>query len=279
MKTILITGCSSGIGLECAQFLREKGFLVFPTARKEKDVTKLKKLGFQAFLLDLRKKETITVTLEEILKITDGKLDALFNNGAFGQPGAIEDLSTEVLKEQFETNFFGWHELTTQVIPIMRRQGYGRVVQNSSVLGLITLKFRGAYNASKFAIEGYSDTLRQELEETNIKISLIEPGPIKSSFRANALLKFKENIDVENSYFKDIYKNVLTRLESKKSDDTFTLPERAVAEKLHHALTAPKPKMRYYVTTPTYILGGLRRVLSTKMLDKVLNKISNSENR
>lgn len=269
-KTILITGCSTGIGLQTALYLKQQGFQVFPTARKEKDVEILKKLGFDAFLLDVTKKKTIKRTLKQILEITKGTLDVVFNNAGFGQPGAVEDISTKVLKEQFKTNIFGLHEVTIQVLPIMKKQGYGKIIQHSSVLGIISLKLRGAYNASKYAIEGLSDTLRLELEDTNIQITVLNTGPVTSDFRKNAILKTKENIDIEHSRFKEVY---YKNLNAKKSDVPFNLPSIAVAKKVEKILTSKQIKPRYYITKATYILGFAKRLLSTKLLDKVLIKI------
>lgn len=269
-KTILITGCSTGIGFQTAIYLKEKGYKVFPTARKEKDVARLKTLGFDAFLLDVTKKETIKNTLESILSITNGTLDVLFNNAGFGQPGALEDITTEVLKEQFETNVFGLHEVTSQVLPIMKKQGYGKIIQHSSILGLISLKLRGSYNASKYAIEGLTDTLRLELEDTNIQITVLNTGPVTSDFRKNAIIKTKENIDIENSRFKEIY---YKNLSSKKSDVPFNLPSIAVAKKVEKIILSQFIKPRYYITKATYILGFAKRLLSTNLLDRVLTKI------
>ena len=272
-KSILITGCSSGIGLCTAQRLKQDGYRVFATARKNADVEKLKQQGFESFLLDYTNSNSIRLTLQNVLDATGGTLYALFNNGAYGQPGAVEDLSRDVLLEQFENNFFGWHELTTLVIPVMRRQGYGRIIQNSSVLGLVAMRFRGAYNASKYAIEGLNDTLRLELHGSNIFVSMIEPGPISSRFRANALLYFKKNISPENSYFKEQYKNLLKKLETDGSVVPFTLPADAVYTKVVKALTAKRPKAHYYVTFPTYLFGYLKRILSTRALDVLLRKV------
>ena len=269
-KTILITGCSSGIGLQTAIYLKQQGFRVFPSARQEKDVKMLLELGFEAFLLDVTKQETITNTLKEILELTNGTLDALFNNAGFGQPGALEDISTEVLKAQFETNVFGLHEVTTQVLPIMKKQGYGKIIQHSSILGLISLKFRGAYNASKYAIEGLTDTLRLELEDTNIQITLLNTGPVTSDFRKNAIIKTKENIDIENSRFKEIYHK---NMSANKSNVPFNLPAIAVSKKVEKILLSKEIKPRYYITKATYILGFAKRILSTSKLDKILTKI------
>jgi short-subunit dehydrogenase len=269
-KSILITGCSTGIGLETAIILHNKGYIVFATARKDEDVTKLKKLGLNAFLLDVTKKETITDTLNDILKITGGTLDVVFNNAGFGQPGAIEDITTDVLKEQFETNVFGLHEVTLQVLNIMEAQGYGKIIQHSSVLGLVSLKLRGAYNASKYAIEGLSDTLRLELKDTNISVSLLNTGPVISEFRNNAKLKLSQNIDIDNSRFKNLY---IKGLESKKSDVPFTLNADAVANTVLKIIKSKNPKPRYYITKATYLLGFAKRVLSTSKLDKLLGRI------
>ncbi len=271
-KSILITGCSTGIGYYCAKALQKEGFRVFATARDSVDVQRLRDEGLDSYQLDLDDSQSIQEALDKILENTDGKLYALFNNGAYGQPGCVEDLTRDVLKAQFETNLFGTHELTTKVLPIMRAQGHGRIIQNSSVLGFVALRYRGAYNASKFALEGLSDTMRLELEGTNIFVSLIEPGPIRSDFRKNALAKFIQNIDREKSVYKTVYKEKLAGLE-RTEDVPFTLGEEAVFNVLLHALNTKRPKERYRVTTPTTIFWFLKRILSTTLLDKVLRKV------
>lgn len=271
-NSILITGCSSGIGLYCAQALHKRGYLVVASCRKLEDVERLKGLGLHCVQLDLACTQSIQKGLNEALIITNGRLDALFNNGAYGQPGAVEDLPTEALRKQFEVNLFGWHELTCQVIQVMRKQSSGRIIQNSSVLGLVCLPYRGAYNASKFALEGLTDTLRMELKETKIQISLIEPGPIESKFRVNALKAFINNIDIESSAHKKNYLAQQQRLESQTKPQPFTLGPEAVLKSLLHALESKRAKPRYYVTFPTYLFGYLKRILSTRMLDKLLSK-------
>jgi NAD(P)-dependent dehydrogenase (short-subunit alcohol dehydrogenase family) len=271
-KSILITGCSTGIGFDSAVTLNALGFKVFATARKQQDVEKLIALGFNAKQLDLTNAISIKNAVDWVLKETGGTLYALFNNGAYGQAGAIEDLPIAALREQFETNFFGWHQLTQRVIPVMRQQGYGRIIQNSSVLGLVAMPYRGAYNASKFAIEGYTDTLRLELKGSNIRVILIEPGPIETQFRANVLAKITQHIDVENSVHKAKYQPQIERLAKEKTTTPFTLPASAVTKKLVHALTAKRPKTRYYVTKATYIMAFFKRVLPVFLLDKVLAK-------
>lgn len=273
MRNILITGCSSGIGLETAKMLRKEGIKVYASARKDEDVKMLENLGFKTFLIDVRNPEQISFALKSIYE-EDGKIDAVFNNAGYGQPGAVEDIKVSVLKEQFETNVFGMHEITCQVLPYMREQGYGKIIQHSSVLGIIALKFRGAYNASKYAIEGLADTLRLELANTNITISTINTGPVTSKFRDNAVKKFQENIDQENSAFKNEYKTQLNvRLNNKKDNTPFNLPASAVGEKILKIMNTNRPKPRYYVTKATYILGFAKRVLSTQLLDKILKKI------
>ncbi|GAB3479974.1 SDR family NAD(P)-dependent oxidoreductase [Marinomonas epiphytica] len=271
--SVLITGCSSGIGLEAAKLLQERNFLVVASCRKAEDVERLKLEGLKHVVrLDLADAESIKQGLADTLEITQGSLFALFNNGAYGQPGAVEDLPVQALREQFESNFFGTHDLTVQVLALMRKQGYGRIVNNSSVLGLVAAPFRGAYNASKFALEGLTDTLRLELADTPIKVSLIEPGPIESRFRANALVALRENIDIEKSRHQQGYQEAIERLSKEGPASSQTLPASAVVKKLIHALESPSPKPRYYVTLPTYGAGIMRRLLPTFLLDFIMRK-------
>lgn len=272
-KTILITGCSSGIGYATAVMLRKSGYRVIASARKPEDVQRLKAEGFEALQLDLDDSAGIRRAVQQVIELTGGKLDALFNNGAFGQPGAVEDLRRDVLRQQFETNVFGTHELTNLVIPLMRKQGSGCIIYNSSVLGLVAMKYRGAYNASKYALEGLADTLRLELYNTGIHIVLIEPGPIYSAFRKNAFKLFQRNIDPENSVHKATYEAIAVKLQKEGAVVPFTLPPEAVAEKVLKALQAKQPKERYYVTFPTYLFGYLRRVLPTRALDRILMRV------
>lgn len=273
MKTILITGCSSGIGYDAAHGLRDAGWRVFASCRQKNDCARLKGEGFESPLLDYADPSTITAALAETLEATGGTLDAVFNNGAFAIPGAVEDLPRDALRSIFETNLFGVHDLTTQVIPVMRAQGHGRIINNSSVLGLVPLQWRGAYNCSKFAMEGLTDTLRVEMRETGIKIITIEPGPVTSSIRQNSIPHFEKWIDWENSPRADQYREKLhSRLYDDNGPDAFELPASAVTKKLRHALESDRPKPRYYVTTPTYIMGALRRILPTRALDWVISK-------
>ena len=269
---ILITGCSTGIGYFCAKELHKNGYRVLATCRYEKDVKRLQDEGLEAFKLDLRSSKSIQNAVTWAEELSQGKINVLFNNGAYGQPGAVEDLSREVLKEQFETNVFGTQELTNLVLPIMRKHGHGRVVYNSSVLGFISMAYRGAYNASKYAVEGLCDTLRLELYGSGIDVILIEPGPIHSDFRKNALNKFQENIDIKNSVHVETYEKTLQRLKS-EGDAPFTLGENAVYDAFIEAIMTRKPKARYRVTLPTTLLAFLKRTLSTLLLDKILRKV------
>lgn len=276
--TVLITGCSSGIGHYCALKLHELGYRVIATARKHKDVHALKDLGLEAYQLDLNNSTSIKLALKQILSATEHRIDVLFNNAGFGQPGAVEDLEREIIRAQFETNVFGTMELTNLVLPIMRQQGHGKIIFNSSVLGIISMAFRGAYNASKYALEGFGDTLRVELGNTDIQVSTIEPGPITSHFRQNAFEKFMENIDRINSPWAKQYEAVQKRLQSKaKKKDPFTLGPEAVLNKVLHAIKANHARPRYYVTFPTYLFGFLKRMLPTCLLDRCLRQVSKNE--
>jgi NAD(P)-dependent dehydrogenase (short-subunit alcohol dehydrogenase family) len=276
--TVLITGCSSGIGYATAHGLKARGYRVFATARRAADVARLRSEGLESIELDITDDKSIAAALAGVLELTGGTLYGLFNNGAYGQPGAVEGLRTEVLRRQFECNFFGWHEITRRVIPIMRRQGGGRIIQNSSLLGFAAMKYRGAYNASKFAIEGLSDTLRLELHGTNIFVALIEPGPVTSRFRENAYAAFKREIAVESSPNRDAYRAVEKRLASTGSAP-FTLPASAILKPVIHALESRRPKPRYYVTVPTYAFAYLKRLLPHSAMDRVLLAASRGEHR
>jgi len=273
MKNVLVTGCSSGIGYCVAKGLKERGYKVFATARKAEDITRLEAEGLTVIELDYANSESVNDCVNELILRTNNEIYAVFNNGGYGQVGAVEDLSREVLEQQFATNVFGWIELTNRLIPLMRHAGEGRIIFNSSVLGLISLPYRGAYNATKYAIEGFADTLRLELRNTDIEVSLIEPGPIESNFRKNSLLKMQQNIAIESSFHRDNYKRELARLEKVGHAVPFTLPPEAVLKKVIHALESTKPKAHYYVTLPTYLLGYLKRLLPAKWLDKVLVQV------
>jgi NAD(P)-dependent dehydrogenase (short-subunit alcohol dehydrogenase family) len=272
-RTILITGCSSGIGHAVALGLKERGYRVFASARQPADVERLQAAGLEALPLDLNDSASIRLAVSTVLAQTGGTLYALFNNGGYGQPGAVEDLSRQAIREQFETNLFGWLELTNLVIPVMRRQGEGRILQNSSVLGYVALKYRGAYNASKHAVEGLSDTLRLELQGSNIFVSLIEPGPIESRFRQNAHQNFKRHIQPQGSVHREAYERMEQRFKIEGPVQPFTLPPQAVLKKVIHALESRRPRARYPVTFPAHLFAWLKRILPAAWLDRLLIKI------
>ncbi len=277
-KTILITGASKGIGLCCALGLKARGYTVFASARQPADIAMLEQQGLHAITLDLLNNHSIHAAIAEVLNQTGGTLDALFNNAGFGQPGAVEDLTQESIRTQFEANVFGPLELINQIIPVMRQQGHGRIINMGSILGIVSLSYRGAYNASKYALEGLTDTLRLELHGTNIHVSLIEPGPIRSNFR-NSSYTYLKNINISKSAHKPIYEAISRQFNPDKPSDWFNnnrlesffiKPPEAVLAKLIHALESKHPKIRYYVTIPAYLLATLKRILPASLLDKIL---------
>lgn len=272
-RAILITGASSGIGLASARMLKGRGWRVLATARKPADLARLREEeGVEALHLELADPASVLRCATETLRLTDGAIDAVFNNAAFGQVGAVEDLSADVLRRQLEINLIGGHELTRRLIPAMRARGRGRIVQCSSVLGLVSGPYRGAYVASKFALEGLSDALRIELAGSGIHVSLIEPGPIRTRFVETALAAFKAEIDIEGSPHRDAYRARLAAMEA-GGKQAFKLEPEAVAEKLVHAVESGRPRVRYFVTTPTYAADLLRRVLPARLLDRVLKRM------
>ncbi|WFU01328.1 SDR family oxidoreductase [Rhizobium sp. CB3171] len=272
-RIIIVTGCSSGIGAFCARALKADGWRVFATVRKEADRASLEAEGIETLLMDYTQPETISALVATVRERTGDRIDALFNNGAYGQPGAVEDLSTDVLREQFETNFFGWHELTRQVIPLMRRRGQGRIVNVSSILGLIPYRFRGAYTASKFALEGLTITLRMELQGSGIHVSLIEPGPIATRFTANALAKIKEHIDLEHSVHAVEYQRQLARLNGTGPVNRHKLGPEAVYDVLKSALNAKNPRPHYLVTTPAKQGVLLKRLLPANLFYRLMRRL------
>jgi short-subunit dehydrogenase len=271
-KSLLITGCSSGIGLCAATLLKKRGYRVFASARKPTDVETLKTKGFESVQLDVNDRQSIAHAIDYILSNTQGKLDALFNNSGYLQAGAIDDLSQEMIKAQFETNVFGPMELIRLVLPIMRKQGQGRIIQNSSILGIVTLPYYGAYNASKFALEGFTHTLRQELHGTDIHVSLINPGPIHSKLRDNAYQLYKnakssQSDSCHQAAYQHLEKSYFNR---SARNDRMKLPPEAVITKLIHALESNSPKPHYYVGLPAHFLAWLKRILPDCALDWVL---------
>ena len=271
MRSLLITGCSSGIGLDAARGLRARGWRVFATCRKPEDCDRLQAEGFDSFPLDYADPDSISAALDETLSRTGGRLDALYNNGAFACPGAVEDLPRDALRAIFETNLFGVHDLTCRVIPVMRAQGGGRIVNCSSVLGLVTMPWRGAYVATKFALEGLTDTLRIEMRGTGVQVILLEPGPVTSRIRANSIPHFERWIDWEASPRAGQYRaSLLKRLYEPAGPDRFELPASEVTKVLLRALEARTPRARYRVTLPTKGIAVAKRLLPGRLLDAIL---------
>ena len=271
-KTILITGCSSGIGLDCAIELQKRGWQVFATCRKQADCERLEaEHGLVSFVLDYEKPETIKSGLHQALALADDGIDVLFNNGAYAITAAGEDVPVEAMRAIFESNFFGWHDLNCQIIPHMRARGQGRILQNSSILGFAAMRYRGAYNATKFAIEGLTDTMRMELKGSGVEMILIEPGPIRTKIRENAYKNFKKWITVEGSAHEVLYRKILIpRLSAvNPKKDPFELGVEAVTKAVIHAVEAKRPKLRYRITWATKLMMVVKRLLPTRLMDKV----------
>lgn len=272
-RSILVTGCSSGIGRDTALALHARGWTVFAACRQQADCDTLIAEGLAAPRLDYTDPDSIERALAAVLESTGGTLDALFNNGAHAIPGALEDMPADALRAIFEANVFGWHDLTRRVIPVMRAQGHGRIVNHSSVLGMVAMPWRGAYNATKYAIEGLTDTLRIEMRDTPIHVVTINTGPVTSRIRVNSIPHFERWVDWKASPRRTQYENrLLKRLYEDRGKDPFELPPSAVTRKVIHALDHPRPRPRYYVTTPTRLMGWARRLLTTRALDRLLAK-------
>jgi len=271
--TIIVTGCSSGIGAYCACALMADGWRVFATVRRPEDQVALELEGIETFIMDYTQPDTIAALVEAVMARTGGRIDALFNNGAYGQAGAVEDLPTEALRLQFETNVVGWHDLTRRVIPAMRARGHGRIVQCSSILGIVPYRWRGAYNASKFALEALSLTMRMELAGSGIEVSLIEPGPIKSKFTANALTYVERFIDRKNSVHRVEYERQMRRLRGDSKPARGKLGPDAVYHVLKHALTARHPRPHYIVTTPAKQGALLKRLLPAALFYRIIGRL------
>ena len=276
-KIILITGCSTGIGHDAAISLTARGHRVIASCRKQTDVEKLIAVGIETVQMDVADPQSIAQAFAQVIVLTNGHLDVLINNAGYGQAGALEDVPYDALCAQFATNVFGLMELTRLAIPIMRQQKQGRIINISSVLGIISMPFRGAYNASKYAVEGLSDTLRLELKPSGIDVVTIEPGPIVSQFRDNALDYSLKKIDIEHSHFKQRYQYMVGAFRERKTDSMFTKNTDVVIKKLIHAIEATTPKAKYRVTFPTHLFTLLKRFLSVKMLDRVISFVSKKE--
>lgn len=271
-KTILITGCSSGIGLDTARRLKAQGWTVFASCRAEEDCAARVAEGFGAPQLDYEDPDSIARCAQDVLTQTNGALDAVFHNGAYALPGPLEDIPAEGMRAQFEANFLGWHDLNRHVLPAMRARKQGRVLFNSSVLGIVGMKYRGPYVATKFALEGYADVLRMEMAEAGIHVVLIEPGPIETAFRKNAIKQFDKWVDWKSSALRETYESSLLDKLKKGGSASKQWPASAVTDAVEKALTASRPKARYRVTVPTHAMAIARRLLPTRALDWLLSK-------
>ena len=274
MKTILITGSSSGIGYDTAHRFKKMGWQVLATCRKQDDCDRLIAEGLESFIIDYEDEASIIAGFEEAMRRTDGALDVLFNNGAYGIPAAVEDLPTDALRQIFEANFFGWHTLTRLATSVMVKQGQGRIIQNSSVLGFAGLKMRGAYNATKFALEGLTDTMRIELDGTGVELVLVEPGPIRTKIRENSYLQFQKWITWKGTRLEALYRGVLIpRLKAvNPPKDRFELMPDAVTDAVVHAATSPKPRIRYRITTATKVMALMKRVTTSRGFDRIAKR-------
>ena len=269
MKNIFITGCSSGIGYASAHLFKTHGWRVIASCRQEQDVVRLQSEGFECLQVDTRRPEDHQAAIAYIQEHV-GTLHAFFANAGFGQNGAVEDVPLAAVKAQFETNVFGTWDGIQQVLPLFRRQGFGRILVNSSVLGFAAMTLRAPYNSSKFALEGLCDTLRLELKHTNIHVSLLQPGPVRSRFRENTLAQFEQNVHTDGSHFQ--YDGLLARLKGLGKPHPLSVSSEACAQVCLKALEAPEPKARYRVTYVTHSLWFLKRLLPTTCLDALLLK-------
>ncbi len=275
-KSILITGCSSGIGYDSAWTMQKRGWQVLATCRKQTDCNRLRAEGLDSFVLDYEDSSSVEAGFDMAMQKTNGQLDVCFNNGAYAIPAAIEDVPTDAMRQIFEANFFGWHHLSSLALKTMRAQKYGRIIINSSVLGFAALRFRGAYNSTKFALEGWADTLRLELADTDIDVVLIEPGPITTKIRTNSYPHFQKWIDWQNSALRSVYeKQLIPRLSAPENGpkDRFELPAHAVSLALVHACEAKRPKIRYRITKVTKIAALLKRLLPASVLDRLFVRL------
>lgn len=265
-QSVFVTGCSSGIGYAIAQHLAKHPTLhVIASCRKPHDVHRLQQEGIECISLDLDDSDSIAAAVS-YLKQHAIPLYALVNNAAYGQPGAVEDLRRDVITAQFETNVFGTMELTNSLLPLLRQRDDARVIQISSILGFVCARYRGAYNASKYALEALTDTMRLELSHSTIAFSLIEPGPIESAFRANAYEKFKQHVQNGNSVYEDQYNAVVSRL-GRAENSKGTLPASVVADTVIHALTVRRPKIRYRICRVTKLAAIAKRIMPARLMD------------
>lgn len=269
MKSVLITGCSSGIGLVAAVTLHQRGYQVFASARKREDVITLQQKGLNALQLDVTDGGSIASALGNLLETTGGKLDAIFNNAGIVVPGAVADLTTSMLETQFKTNVYGPIELIRQVLPIMHRQGHGRIIQNSSIMGFFSMPFSGAYSASKHALEALTSALYQELKPFNIYVSCINPGPVESKLRDHSRESYEKN-DFSKSLFTKTYQRLETEYFQRSEGERSLIQQPdAVVKQLIKALESKHPRLHYYTSFSSRTICILKNILPDSIMARI----------
>jgi NAD(P)-dependent dehydrogenase (short-subunit alcohol dehydrogenase family) len=268
-KAVLITGCSSGIGWATAKRLSEVGWRVYATARNVEKVAPLQESGCRLLPLDVTDEDSMASAVEEVER-EEGVVGALVNNAGYSQSGAVEAVPMEKVRAQFETNVFGLVRMCQLVLPRMRKQGYGRIVNVSSMGGKLTFPGAGYYHASKHAVEAISDALRFEVEGFGVKVSVIEPGLIRTGF-ANAAVGSMDGQE-EGPYagFDEAVARATTENYEQGPISRLAGEPEAVAEAIEHALSARSPRSRYAVTPSAHLFLGLRRLLPDGVWDATL---------
>ena len=245
-RTVLVTGCSSGIGLATCHVLSRNNFMTYGTvrnlskAKKTQDLINRENLFLKILRLDVNDNQSIKLAVRKILTDT-GRIDVLINNAGFGMFGPVEEIATQEVKKQFETNFFGTIRLIKAIVPIMRKQGNGTIVNISSMVGRFGVPLNSAYVSSKFAVEGLSESISFELEEFGIRVIVIEPGVVKSDFFHNVKVK---GMNLESPYHKLMERRVNFLDKAMKNSLTSSYD---VADTILEALNSKDPKFRYVI--------------------------------
>lgn len=245
-RTVLVTGCSSGIGLATCHVLSRNNFMTYGTvrnlskARKIQDLINRENLSLKILRLDVNDNQSIKLAVKKILTDT-GRIDVLINNAGYGMFGPVEEITTQEVKKQFETNFFGTIRLIKAIVPIMRKQGNGTIVNISSMVGRFGVPLNSAYVSSKFAVEGLSESISFELEEFGIRVIVIEPGVVKSDFFHNVKVK---GMNLESPYHKLMERRVNFLDKAMKNSLTSSYD---VADTILEALNSKDPKFRYVI--------------------------------
>lgn len=269
-KIAVITGASSGIGSAAALRLLALGFTVYGAARRLDRLEALATQGVKPLALDVTDTESMRAGIAGVIA-TAGRIDVLVNNAGYGSYGAIEDVSPEEAKRQFDVNVFGAMELTTLVIPHMRKQGSGRVINISSVGGRAVGPFGGWYHGTKFALEALSDSLRMELKPFGIDVVVVEPGGIKSEFLDIAASGLQATSG--NGPYADRVKSMLASFTNPRMM-RMQSPPQIIADVIARAATVKKPKTRYVAGFGARPLVTLRRLLSDRAFDSLISRVS-----